>query len=638
MPNGQGVTLDFSKAQPVAPPDSGQGVSLDFSNAQPINQPPAQPSFWRTVYDRSGVGAIQKLAGQLSDWAGGKADAAQMANLGNVAKGGQPNPMEAYSPRAGYDLLSHTAGLVKSFLDPTNLAITGGVIAANTNPITGIPVDAAHVAHGGYGVVKNAPAAFSVNPDAVQNMLLSGAEAAGGAAGAGAQVRGLPRAAQNFVNAPGVVPKIRSAAGGSLPTDVPTGPAAATAQAPRAATAEAPVQEFGEEGGPAMPQAPGAPTGRMAQVLGVTDPPPNQLLTKAIKPLASNTGWDAALAKAAPLMKAAETDLGHPITGVDDALQAASVAKKAIWKQYETKLKSASTAFGDEETGGAMIDGNEVADAMMKSIDARTQLQNPDLVERIQKVADTYRRPMGLPEAEDFLQSANNDLHSYYAKNKVGRQVAERDPSTGYVVSEADQLRDSLYSQLDDLTGPGAADLKQQYGALSNIENELLRRKNVSARQQPDSLAEQIGMARSFGKIAVGTLRASPGAMLEGVQSLAAAKFLKARGLTDNMITRAFQALGSQGPNAPPMPATPPPTAPAATGAAAGAASPDETPSDSGPIASPLNRYDPVQARQAFAHPVTQDALNMLNPGLADSLIKKYGVADTRKYFRGRNA
>ena len=67
---------------------------------------------------------------------------------------------------------------------------------------------------------------------------------------------------------------------------------------------------------------------------------------------------------------------------------------------------------------------------------------------------------MGLEEAEDFLQSANNDLHTYYAKNKVGQQVAERDPSTGYVVAEAGQLRDSLYSALDNLTGPGAADLK----------------------------------------------------------------------------------------------------------------------------------------------------------------------------------
>jgi hypothetical protein len=281
-------------------------------------------------------------------------------------------------------------------------------------------------------------------------------------------------------------------------------------------------------------------------------------------------------------MKTAEADLGHPITGVDDALSAASIAKKAIWQQYAAKLQAASApeVAGDlSETAGQRptIDGNDIADAMMGSIDKRTALQNPDLVERIEKIADTYRRPMSLEEAEDFLQSANNDLHSYYAKNKVGQQVAERDPATGYVVAEAGQLRDSLYSALDDLTGPGAADLKARYGALSNIENELLRRKNVAARQQPDSLAEQLSMARAYGKIAVGVARMSPSSLLEGTQSLTAAKWLKARGTTDAMIGRAFQALGQQPGTATAQPPTGlPPEAVTGMGAASGTANSSE--------------------------------------------------------------
>ena len=116
-------------------------------------------------------------------------------------------------------------------------------------------------------------------------------------------------------------------------------------------------------------------------------------------------------------MKAVETDLGHPISGVDDALAATSIAKRGIWQQYATKLKSATTAIGDEETG-AMIDGNEVADAMMNSIDKRTALQRPELVERVQRIADTYRRLMPVEEAEDFLQSANNDFTATTRKTK----------------------------------------------------------------------------------------------------------------------------------------------------------------------------------------------------------------------------
>jgi hypothetical protein len=58
---------------------------------------------------------------------------------------------------------------------------------------------------------------------------------------------------------------------------------------------------------------------------------------------------------------------------------------------------------------------------------------------------------------------------------------------------------------------------------------------------------------------------------------------------------------------------------------------------DNGPISS-LMDYDPIQARQAFKSPIVQHALNTLNPGAADSLIKKYGVVDTRRYWRGANA
>lgn len=487
-------------------------------------QPVQQDSFWRTVYDRSGIGSLQKLTGSLSDWAKGKAEKAQDENLKKVAAGEQGNAIEAYSPRAGYDLLHHTAGLVSGFLEPKNVALATGTALANTNPFTGIPVDAALIAHGGYGVAKNASQALKGNPDAVESALLSGSEMVGGAAGAAGQVRAIPHS----------VTSLKELLNPSTPSPV--------AQPSRAGGASTPTTAV-ESSGP----------GAIAKTLGIVDPPPNQLLTKAIKPLASNTGWDAAIAKAAPDMKLAEADLGHPITSVDDALNAASVAKKALWKQYAAKLKSASTpqvADDLSETAGtsASIDGNQIADAMMKSVDARARLQRPELVDKVQKIADTYRRPMGLEEAEDFLQSANNDLHGYYAKNKVGRQVAQGDPEMGSTVAEADQLRDSLYAKLDELTGPGAADLKRRYGALSNVENELLRRKNVAARQQPESLAEQLSMARAYGKIAVGAARLSPMSMLEGTQSLAAAKWLKARGTTDAMITRAFSKLGEPTP------------------------------------------------------------------------------------------
>lgn len=341
----------------------------------------------------------------------------------------------------------------------------------------------------------------------------------------------------------------------------PVEEAAAEAPTPKAAPEPSATAGTAEQKGPAS-------SGGMMEKLGISDPPPNSLMTRAVKPLASNTGWDAAIKKAMPDMKAAEADLGHPIQGVDDALSAVNTAKKKIWAQYSQKLSQAnarpdanmisnSPASMSSETpfagaGGATIDGNTIADAMVNSIDRRTALQNPSLVKQISSIADTYRRPLSLDEAEDFLQSANNDLNSYYAKNKVGRQVAQRDASTGYIVAEADALRDGLYSKLDEVTGPGARELKQRYGALSNVENELLRRRNVAARQQPVSLAEQIAMSGGVG--GVGDIF-RPDKLINRAQNVAVARWLKNYGSTDAMITRAFAKLDGGATAAPSAPA-----------------------------------------------------------------------------------
>jgi hypothetical protein len=177
---------------------------------------------------------------------------------------------------------------------------------------------------------------------------------------------------------------------------------------------------------------------------------------------------------------------------------------------------------------------------MVNSIDKRTALHNPGLVEKVKATADTYRRPMGIDEAEDFLQSANKDLNSYYAKNKVGRQVALNDPEMSSTVAEAEKLREQLYAKMDETSGPGAAELKKQYGNLLNVEKEMSGRKLVADRQQPQSLNEQISTARAAFNIGKGIFTLSPSDVAGGALEMGAAKWLKDRNSTDAMISRAF--------------------------------------------------------------------------------------------------
>src|SRR5260370_34357661 len=73
---------------------------------------------WRTAYDYSGIGSLQKLAGELSGWARKKADAENVKDLGRSAR----RELSGGDPGAGYNLLGSTAGVGDSFLDPQKLS------------------------------------------------------------------------------------------------------------------------------------------------------------------------------------------------------------------------------------------------------------------------------------------------------------------------------------------------------------------------------------------------------------------------------------------------------------------------------------------------------------------------------------
>lgn len=277
------------------------------------------------------------------------------------------------------------------------------------------------------------------------------------------------------------------------------------------------------------------------------DGPPESLMTRAVKPGKNNASWLPDVRKGLPLLKSAEADLGHPIEGINDAVDAANIAKKGIWQQYMQRL-------GPAAAQGATIDGNAVADAMMGSIDKRMALQNPGLTDQIKAIADTYRRPMSLTDAEDFLQSNNKELVGYYAKNKMSQQAAESDPQIAAKVAEGNALRNALYGKLDDLSGPGAAQLKQAYGALTNIQKELTGRQIVYARQAPVNLPEQLSYLQASGKILTGNV-------VGGLKDIAVQRFMSELNNTDSMIARALKASKPAAPF--PAPAFRPPIGPA---------------------------------------------------------------------------
>src|SRR5579864_289949 len=291
-------------------------------------------------------------------------------------------------------------------------------------------------------------------------------------------------------------------------------------------------------------------------------------LTKAIKPAKNNTGWFDALKNVVPDIQETARLTKTPINNLDDLANVIKQTKDRFWQSYQDILDTANARANpqsipantiptaqkyavlqlESKYGSTLVnpryvpyvDGNKIADAMVNSLDERTITQNPQKFAQIFELSQTYRKPLTFNQAEDFLQSSNNELYSYYAKNKVSQKVAASDPDVAPVLAEANALRDALYTKLNALTGDNAAILKKKYGDLTNIQNEVIGRKNVVARQNPDTLAEQLSYAQAGGKILKSVVNMKFGDAAEGAAQAVTSHLLKQKNSTDSLIQSAF--------------------------------------------------------------------------------------------------
>jgi len=263
---------------------------------------------------------------------------------------------------------------------------------------------------------------------------------------------------------------------------------------------------------------------------------PHDLITRAIKPTSTNVKWDQSAEMFMPRMKQAEAAMGKPIRTIEDYLQAVDVAKKQnrnAWKIYMGK------------NAGVYVDGTPIADAMVDSITPKLRLENPRRAAQIEQMSDRYRRTFSVDEMEDLLHNVNGELSAYYAKYPPQQWKAlMADPAAAYREAQAVAMRDTLYKALDDPNlGTGPRQLQREYGALLDAELGGYRRLNVANRQQPESLAQQLGYARAAGHFLRGLAGGHMGAgdmVMAGGEALAAHQ-LKEMQTTNSLIARAFK-------------------------------------------------------------------------------------------------
>lgn len=265
-------------------------------------------------------------------------------------------------------------------------------------------------------------------------------------------------------------------------------------------------------------------------------------MTQALKPYAKNLDWDRAITSSLPEIKRSEAALGRPIANVDDMLEATKIAKKRLRAEFDT-IKGPKS--------GQMVDGSPIADAIEGTISKKVQLENPVHAKSIKDLADKYRKSFSVEDLDEFLHTYNAELESYYSKYPAAKRTATAgNPETAALEAGGRATRDVLYKALDDpRLGASAREINQKYGKLINIEKELYRRRNVNARQAPESLTEQmgkLGAAFQTGKGALKVLTGDIGGVADIGSAVAGrkmAQILKERNSTDYLIRKTFETL-----------------------------------------------------------------------------------------------
>lgn len=289
---------------------------------------------------------------------------------------------------------------------------------------------------------------------------------------------------------------------------------------------------------------------------------PHDAFFRAVKPRANRLNFSSAMETALPDIKAVENP-GAPISDAGGALDAIKSAKHVNRAAYDRFR-------GPAGARGQMVDLSGAADAMEASIPHDIAFEAskgvPDAVaarDSILNQAKAYRTQVPMEVAEQQLKAANARLDDFYAKYPRQQWKAlSTNPETAPLYARAEALRDALYSALDDPNqGAGAREIQRRYGNLLEVEQELQRRKNVSDRQQPQNLAQQLGKAQAAGQYAKGAFRLAHGD-LTGAADIAGARaqramtdWMKEQQTTNALIQRSFKHLdGAQRPFPQPQP------------------------------------------------------------------------------------
>ncbi len=258
------------------------------------------------------------------------------------------------------------------------------------------------------------------------------------------------------------------------------------------------------------------------------------LLMKAIKPRAARLGAEAATKTVIPLVQAEAEQAGKQITSIKDLSETVGDIKKKVWSEY-------AGGIGKAQAQNATIDGNKVADAIMDSVSATMERENPAAVKQLSKIADRYRHPISIDEAEKLRVDTSAELDAYFGKYPAARSVdLRKNPDTRWQLAKGQAIRDGIDDALGKLTGTDGAEIRKTYGALLEVQDAANRRINSTMTKEPVGFWRGLGLLKGAMRVGSSVMSGDIGGAMGGMGDIIVGQHLQGLNNADKMVEKVF--------------------------------------------------------------------------------------------------
>jgi hypothetical protein len=248
---------------------------------------------------------------------------------------------------------------------------------------------------------------------------------------------------------------------------------------------------------------------------------------------------------------AGEVTAGELPKSLHQFSEAIEQTKGNLFKKYDAMAQQAGAK-------GARVDLAPIADELNETVSASwLKALDPTVSKYGEGLADNLRQLKSLPaaDAQQAIQHFNAKLSSFYGRGAPGGEDAG---IANIQATLASSLRKGLAQSIEEFQGPGYQELKNEHGALQEIEARVAKRASAVARQEPGGILNKFASAGSIAEILHGLVMANPAALVRGVGLKGGQLLVEHLRNPDRAVQKLFETVeGQQNPPPPRQPIVP---------------------------------------------------------------------------------